>query len=64
MGHIKRGDLSNSIVLVPAGEELSKMDDMITPLLEKVIYNSNQIHTLGSLRDALLPELMSGATRA
>ena len=63
MGHIKRGDLSNSLVLVPARKELSKMNDMIAPMFEKILSNQLQINTLEKLRDTLLPKLLSGKIR-
>ena len=63
MGHIKRGDLSGSMVLVPASKELLEMNNTISPLFEKVIHNFKQIYTLKKLRDTMLPELMSGKIR-
>lgn len=63
MGHIKRGDLDDAMVLVPSPEELEKMTDEVQSLIEKQISNSKQIRTLESLRDTLLPKLMSGEVR-
>ena len=63
MGHIKRGDLSNSMVLIPTASELVKMNGKISPLFEKLMLNTNQIHTLKKLRDILLPKLMSGVVK-
>ena len=63
MGHIKRGDLSSSQVLVPTDDELRKMSQKITPTIEKIVLNHEQIRTLESLRDTLLPKLMSGTVR-
>ena len=63
MGHIKRGDLSNSMVLIPSQQELEKMDRAIAPLLDKLILNNRQIAKLTALRDTLLPKLMSGEVR-
>ena len=60
MGHIKRGDLSNSVVLVPMNSELQQIDEEITPLFEKIISNHEQIGRLEKLRDILLPKLISG----
>ncbi|OQB96892.1 MAG: EcoKI restriction-modification system protein HsdS [Spirochaetes bacterium ADurb.Bin110] len=37
MGHIKRGDLSNSLVLIPETNELNEMDKIISPLIDKII---------------------------
>jgi type I restriction enzyme S subunit len=63
MGHIKRGDLDEAMVLVPTDNELKIMTETIEPLIQKQIYNNNQIHTLTTLRDTLLPKLMSGEVR-
>jgi type I restriction enzyme S subunit len=63
MGHIKRGDLDDAMVLVPSPEELEIMTDEVQSLIEKQISNSKQIRTLESLRDTLLPKLMSGEIR-
>jgi len=60
MGHIKRGDLSNSVVLVPTSSELQQIDEEITPLFKKIISNHEQIGRLEKLRDILLPKLISG----
>ncbi len=63
MGHIKRGDLDNAIVLIPAPNELSDMSKTIEPFFNKIIKNYSQIRTLEKLRDTLLPKLMSGEVR-
>ena len=63
MGHIKRSDLDEAIVLIPGKLELDSMTQQIEPLFEKIITNNTQIRTLTSLRDTLLPKLMSGEVR-
>lgn len=63
MGHIKRKDLDEAIVLVPSIGELEKMTKQIEPLIENIISNSEQIRTLTSLRDTLLPKLMSNEVK-
>ena len=63
MGHIKRGDLSNSRVLVPSESEIEKMSKAMQPNFDKTISNQKQIRTLEKLRDMLLPKLMSGEVR-
>ena len=60
MGHIKRSDLSSSMVLVPSDDEIKEMDKFFTPTLEKIILNNEQISNVEKLRDQLLPKLMSG----
>jgi type I restriction enzyme, S subunit len=63
MGHIKRGDLDNAMVLIPKDNELKIMSSKMTPILNKQIANQKQIRTLETLRDNLLPKLMSGEVR-
>jgi type I restriction enzyme S subunit len=60
MGHIKRGDLDNAIVIVPSVELLNRLNLLFEPLIAKIIENNRQINKLTTLRDALLPKLMSG----
>lgn len=63
MGHIKRGDLDAAMVSIPSPEEMKTMSEQMTPLLDKQISISKQIRTLETLRDTLLPKLMSGEVR-
>jgi len=63
MGHIKRGDLDNAVVLIPSSKELEMMNNSIEPILEKILVNCKQLRTLEKLRDTLLPKLMSGEVR-
>jgi restriction endonuclease S subunit len=60
MGHIKRSDLSSSMVLIPSPKELISMDEIISPMIDKLVANSKLIKTLEKLRDMLLQKLMSG----
>lgn len=63
MGHIKRKDLDEAMVLSPSSKELYVMTKQIEPLIENIISNSKQIRTLTSLRNILLPKLMNGEIR-
>jgi len=63
MGHIKRKDLDNAMCFIPSDDELKTMSDQMNPLIEKMETNSQQIKTLESMRDTLLPKLMSGEVR-
>lgn len=60
MGHIKRGDLETSEVLIPEIETLSKLDEIISPILNQIIGIKCENRNLENLRDTLLPKLMSG----
>ncbi|MFD2240389.1 restriction endonuclease subunit S [Flectobacillus roseus] len=63
MGHIKRSDLDEAKVLIPSSNELLFMTEKVEPLIDKMSTNNIQINTLTSLRDTLLPKLMSGEVR-
>ena len=60
MGHIKRGDLEASEVLIPESSELEKLNNMIAPIFKAIITNRIENRNLATLRDTLLPKLMSG----
>jgi len=63
MGHIKRGDLDEAMVLVPSQKEMESYTESIEPIIEKIVTNNRQIRTLTALRDTLLPKLMNGEVR-
>jgi type I restriction enzyme, S subunit len=63
MGHIQRSHLSEAKVLVPPQGLLAAMSECMAPLLDRVIQNELQAQTLASLRDTLLPRLISGQLR-
>lgn len=60
MGHIKRGDLETSEVLIPEKETLLGLDKIISPILNQIIGIRCENNNLENLRDTLLPKLMSG----
>ena len=61
MGHIQRGHLTAAKVLVPPPALLKAMSHIMAPLIDQIIANRTQSRTLATLRDALLPKLLSGA---
>ena len=63
MGHIKRGDINNAIVIVPPVNKIRQFSSVMTPLIEKIISNNKQLLLLVNLRDTLLPKLISGEVR-
>lgn len=63
MGHIKRGDLNDSMVLVPSNDKMKSFTAILEPIIEKIISNNCQISNLVALRDSLLPKLMNGEVR-
>ena len=60
MGHIKRGELDKAKVVVPDGTSMAAIDTMMKPLHRQIISNKIESRRLASLRDTLLPRLMSG----
>lgn len=60
MGHIKREELTKSEVLIPCGNDYSKISALMKPLYEKIISNRIENRHLAVLRDTLLPKLMNG----
>ena len=63
MGHIKRGDLDEAMVMAPSDDEINEMNTHFDPIIEKITINNRQISKLITLRDTLLPKLMSGEIR-
>jgi type I restriction enzyme S subunit len=60
MGHIQRGHLTAAKVLVPPRQQIDVMTRSMSPLIDQIIANRIQSRTLATLRDALLPKLLSG----
>lgn len=60
MGHIKREELSKAEVLIPSQSDYNRIGSLLAPLYELVISNRIENRKLASLRDELLPQLMSG----
>jgi type I restriction enzyme S subunit len=63
MGHIKRSDLREALVIAPPESELSQMDKTMSPILDRLKVNFEELQNLESQRDTLLPKLMSGEVR-
>jgi type I restriction enzyme S subunit len=63
MGHIQRYHLSDAMVVVPPSDQIGMMDEILSPILNKIITNNVESRTLAQIRDALLPKLMSGEIR-
>jgi type I restriction enzyme S subunit len=60
MGHIQRSHLSDAKVLIPSRPLLDAMSKIMSPLIDQIIANRIQSRTLASVRDTLLPKLLSG----
>jgi len=63
MGHIQRRHLAESKAVVPPPALLAAMDAYFAPLLARAIQNELQARTLSTLRDTLVPRLISGQLR-
>ncbi len=50
-------------VAVPPVSRLKTFEGVVAPLFDRIEANDRQIETLGELRDALLPKLISGEIR-
>ncbi len=58
--HINPKDLIGLDIVLPPKSLISKYEQIVTPLHNKISNNLNEINTLSSLRDLLLPKLISG----
>lgn len=63
MGHIQRGHLESTTVPIPSPEQVARLDARFGPLWKRLLLAERETHTLEALRDALLPELLSGRIR-
>lgn len=63
MGHIQRSHLSAAKVNVPSPSLLVAANDVMQPIIDFVIKNLLQARNLETLRDTLLPRLISGQLR-
>ncbi|MEN9303966.1 MAG: hypothetical protein RL264_2395 [Bacteroidota bacterium] len=60
---INQEDIRNLWVITPDNSLIESFGEITLSYLEKVLSNCKQIRTLTSLRDTLLPKLMSGEVR-
>ena len=63
MGHIKRGHLQETLVVVPPNEILHKANEMIGPMYDLFGQLMVESRKLAAMRDVLLPKLLSGEVR-
>lgn len=60
MGHIKREELAKAEVLIPFESVYQEISSIMKPIFELMISNRIEARKLATLRDELLPKLMSG----
>ena len=63
MGHIKRGHLQETPVVVPPSEILREANDVVGPIYDLFGHLMIESRKLAALRDVLLPMLLSGEVR-
>ncbi len=62
-GSISKFDFENIAITIPSNEIIINFEKEVKPMNDKIIKNCYQIQTLETLRDTLLPKLMSGEIR-
>jgi type I restriction enzyme S subunit len=60
MGHIQRAHLSAAKVVLPASSALASANETFAPIFDRFVMNSLLARNLATLRDTLLPCLISG----
>lgn len=60
MGHIKRDELAKAKVLIPNEADYQRIGALLQPIYDLIISNRIENNKLSSLRDTLLPKLISG----
>ena len=63
MGHIKRGHLQETPVVVPPNEVLHEANEVIGPIYDLFGQMMIESRKLAAMRDVLLPKLLSGEVR-
>jgi type I restriction enzyme S subunit len=63
LGHVTVADLKRLQVVKPEKNILACFDDIIAPIHTKIFNNDQMAQTLATLRDTLLPRLISGQLR-
>jgi len=60
---ITQSTFKNIMVALPDNEVVTKYEERVTPILERILNNVFQVQSLSKTRDTLLPKLMSGQVR-
>ena len=63
MGHIQRHHLEAAKVVIPSDAILETANKVMQPMLDQIVKNRVQIRTLATIRNSLLPQLLSGELR-
>lgn len=62
-GSINKKDFQSLPVIAPSPQVLGAFDRVVAPIDDKIVESETQIRVLSSLRDTLLPRLISGQLR-
>jgi type I restriction enzyme S subunit len=60
---LNRNHVHEQSALLPPADLITRFEQTAFPFFQKIRQNESQVHRLESLRDALLPKLMSGEVR-
>ena len=60
MGHIQRGHLTDAKVIIPPDRLLIALSEIIAPIIQQAWECRLEARTIATMRDTLLPRLMSG----
>ena len=63
MGHIKRGHLQETLVVVPPSEVIHETNEVIGPMYDLIGHLMIESRQLAATRDVFLPKLLSGQVR-
>ena len=63
MGHIQRGHLKAAMTICPPDNIITRLGEVVAPLIDRIVRNELESRTLAQTRDLLLPRLMSGDLR-
>ncbi len=63
MGHIQRSHLSAAKAVVPSDAVMDSADGILSHITDRIVATALQAQTLATLRDTLLPRLISGQLR-
>ena len=63
LGHVTVADMNRLVVAKPNAEVLSAFDAVAGPIHSRIFANEQQAQTLATVRDTLLPRLISGQLR-
>ncbi len=63
LGHVTVSDLKRLQIIKPERSVLKNFDSVVAPIHDKIFFNEQKAQTLATLRDTLLPRLISGQLR-